>query len=104
MDDIKLFAKTEKKLETLIKAATIQDTGIEFGIEKCHANNENPEKTDSGRIAQPNQGEKRTLGKKETYKCFLGLLETDIIKQTKVKEKIKKEYLWRKKKLLEIKL
>ena len=37
MDDIKLFAKYEKELETLIHAVIIysQDIGMEFGIEKC---------------------------------------------------------------------
>ena len=36
-DDIKLFAKNEKELETLIHAVRIhsQDIGMEFGIEKC---------------------------------------------------------------------
>ena len=37
MDDIKLLAKNEKELETLIHAVRIygQDIGMEFGIEKC---------------------------------------------------------------------
>ena len=37
MDDIKLFAKNEKELETLIQAVRIysDDIGLEFGIEKC---------------------------------------------------------------------
>ena len=37
MDDIKVFAKSEKELETLIHAVRIysQDIGIEFSIEKC---------------------------------------------------------------------
>ena len=37
MDDINLFAKNEKELETLIHAVRIysQDIGMEFGIEKC---------------------------------------------------------------------
>ena len=37
MDDIKLFAKNEKDLETQIHIARIysQDLGIEYGIEKC---------------------------------------------------------------------
>ena len=37
MDDIKLIAKNEKELETLIHAVRIysQDIGMEFGIEKC---------------------------------------------------------------------
>ncbi len=37
MNDIKLFAKNEKELETLIQLVGIysQDIGMEFGIEKC---------------------------------------------------------------------
>ena len=37
MDDIKLFAKNEKELVTLIHAVRIysQDIGMEFGIQKC---------------------------------------------------------------------
>ena len=37
MDDIKVFAKNEKELKTLIHAIRIysQEIGMEFGIEKC---------------------------------------------------------------------
>ena len=37
MDDLKLFAKTEKEWETLRQAVSIHtdDIGIKFGIEKC---------------------------------------------------------------------
>ena len=37
MDEIKLFAKKEKELETLIHTVRIysRDIGMEFGIEKC---------------------------------------------------------------------
>ena len=37
MDDIKLFSKNEKELETLIHAERIysQEIEMEFGIEKC---------------------------------------------------------------------
>ena len=37
MDDIKLFAKNEKELETQIQTVRIysQDIGMEFGIQKC---------------------------------------------------------------------
>ena len=37
MDDMKLFAKNESELKTLIQEVKIysQDIGIEFGIEKC---------------------------------------------------------------------
>ena len=43
------------------------------------------------------------LGEKETYK-HLGILVVDTIKQVEMKEKNKKEYLRRTRKLLETKL
>ena len=52
MDDIKLFAKNEKELETLFQAGRIyrQDIWMEFGIEKmCHASNEKHNTTPDGR-------------------------------------------------------
>ena len=54
------------------------------------------------RIELPNQEKIRTLGEKETLK-YLGILEMDTVKNADIKEKIK-DYLWRTKKLLEIKL
>ena len=45
----------------------------------------------------------RTLEEKETYK-YMGILEADTIKQVEMKEKTKKEYIRRTKKLLETKL
>ena len=71
MDDIKLFAKYEKELETLIHAVRIysQDIRMEFGIEKCATL-----VMKSGKrhlidgIEPPNQDKIRTLGEKETYK------------------------------------
>ena len=48
MDDIKLFAESEKELETLIHAVRIysQDIGMEFGIAKLyHASNEKRQTT-----------------------------------------------------------
>ena len=51
----------------------------------------------------PNQVKIRTLEEKETYK-YLGILEADTIKKVEMKEKIKKEYLRRTRKLLETKL
>ena len=44
-----------------------------------------------------------TLGENETYK-YLGILEADTIKQVQMKDKIRKEYLRRTRKLLETKL
>ena len=51
----------------------------------------------------PNQNKIRTLGENETYK-YLGILETDTIKQVEMKDNIQKEYLWKTRKLLETKL
>ena len=50
----------------------------------------------------PNQEKVRTLDE-ETNKYF-GILKADTIKQVKMKEKIRKEYLWRTRKLLETKV
>ena len=51
----------------------------------------------------PNHDKSRKLGENETYK-YLGILEADTIKQVEMKDKIRKEYLRRTRKLLEIKL
>ena len=74
---------------------------MEFGIEKCDMLVMKSGKwhlTDGMEL--PNQDKIRTLGEKETYK-YLGILEAHTIKQVEMKEKIKKEYLRRIRKLLE---
>ena len=106
MDGIKLFAKNEKELETLIHAVRIysQDIGMEFGIEKCAmlvVKSGKRHMTDGMEL--PNLDKIRTLGEKETYK-YLGILEADTIKQVQMEDKIRKEYLRRTRKLLETKL
>ena len=77
MDDIKLFAKNEKDLETLIHAVRIynQDIGMEFGREKCAMliiKSVKRHMTDGMEL--PNHDRIRTLEEKETYK-YLGILE-----------------------------
>ena len=95
MDDIKLFVKNEKELETLIHAVRIysQHIGMEFSIEKCAMLVRKSGKrhmTDGMEL--PNHDKIRTLGESETYK-YLGILEADTIKQVEMKDKIRKEYL-----------
>ena len=51
----------------------------------------------------PNHDKIWTLGENETYE-YLGISEADTIKQAEMKDKIRKEYLGRTRKLLEIKL
>ena len=103
MDDVKLFAKNEKELETLIHAVKIysHDIGMESGIEKCAIlvrKSGKRQMTDGMKL--PNQEKISSLGEKETYK-HLGILEANTIKQVEMKEKIQKEYLRRTRKLLE---
>ena len=95
MDDIKLFAKNEKELETLIQNMRIyrQDIGMEFGIQKCTMLVMKSGKRHlMERVELPNQVVIRTPGEKETYK-YLGILEADTIRQAEMKGKIKKGYL-----------
>ena len=50
MDDIKLFAKNEKELETLKQTVRIySQEGMEFGIKMLHASNEKRQTTHNGR-------------------------------------------------------
>ena len=102
IDDINLFAKNEKELETITIYS--QDIGMEFGIEKCALlimKSGKQHLTDG--IELPNQDKIRTLTENETYK-YLGILEADSIKQVEMKNKIQKEYLTTTRKLLETKL
>ena len=68
-----------------------------------HANNKKRQTTPYGRNKTTKLKKIRTLREKETYK-YLEILEADTIKQVEIKEKIKKEYLGRTRKLLERKL
>ena len=105
-DDIKLFAKNEKELKTLIHAVRIysQDIRMEFGIDKCTMlvmKSGKRHMTDG--IELPNHDKSRTFEENETYK-YLGILEADTIKQVQMKDTTRKEYLRRTRKLLERKL
>ena len=106
MADIKLFAKNEKELETLIHAVRnySQDIWMEFGIEKYAMlvmKSGKQHMTDGMEL--PNHDKIRTPKENETYK-YLGILEADTIKQVQMNETTRKEYLRRTRKLLETKL
>ena len=86
MDDIKLFVKNEKELETLIHAISIYNEviGMEFVIEKCAVfviKSGKRHLTDG--IELPDQDKIRTLAESEHYK-YLGILEADTIKQVEM--------------------
>ena len=81
MGDIKLYAKNDKELESLIQVVRIysQDIGIEFGTEKCAiliTRSRKRHMTEGIEIL--NKNKIRTLEEKETYKN-LGIVEANII-------------------------
>ena len=79
MDDIKLFAKNEKELETLIHAVRIysQGIGMEFGIEKCATLvMKSGKRYMTGGMELQNHDKIRTRGENGTYK-YLGILAAD---------------------------
>ena len=89
IDDVKLFAKNEKELESLLHAVRIysQDIGMEFGIEKCaKLVMKSGKRHLIEEMELPNQDKIRTLWEKETFK-YLGILKVDTIKQVEIKEK-----------------
>ena len=103
MDDIKLFTKNEKELETLINTVKMysQNIGMEFGIEKCvKLVMKSGKRHMTDRMELPNHDKIRTLGENETCK-YLDILEADTIKQVEMKDKIQNEYLRRTRKLPE---
>ena len=77
-----------------------QIIGMEFGIEKCAML---VMKSGKRHLTDGVEDKIRALGENETYK-YLGILESETIKQVEIKDKIQKEYLRRIRKLLETKL
>ena len=88
MDDIKVFAKNEKELETPIQTIRIysQDRGIEFEIENCampiikSRNRETAEESE-----RPNQKRIGKLGEKNNK--YFKILNAYTIKRAEMKEK-----------------
>ena len=71
MDDIKLFAKSEKELEALIHAVRIytQDIGMECVIENCaRFVMKSGKRHMTEGMELPNNDKYKTLGENETYK------------------------------------
>ena len=100
------YLQEMKKNWKLIHAVRIysQDIGIESGIEKCAMlvmKRGKRHLTDGMEL--PNQDKIRTLAENEIYK-YLGILKADTIKQAEMKNKIKKKYPRKNRKLLETKL
>ena len=88
MNDIKLFLKNDKELETLIHAVRMysQDIGIDFGIEKC-AMLVKKSGTTKWRNGTIKSRQNRNTQKKWNLQ-YLGILEANTIKQVEMKDKI----------------
>ena len=106
MDDLKLYSKTEKTLDSLIQTVRIfsNDIKMEFGIEKCAKLVLKRGKViKSEGIKFSDNRKMRSLDENEEYK-YLGILQADQIKQKEMKERVGNEYKRRVRKLLETKL
>ena len=105
MDDLKLYAKNEKGLDSLAQTVRIfSDIGMEFVIDKCAIL-----AVKRGKIAKfdgisfPSGKVMKGLIEGAGYR-YLGIMQADQILYTEMKEKVKTEYLRRVRKVLETKL
>ena len=106
MDDLKLYAKNEKGLESLVQTVRIfsDDIGMKFGMDKCAILVLKRGKiTKFDGISLPDGRVMKALIEGAGYK-YLGILQADQIRYTQMKEKVKVEYLRRVRKVLETKL
>ena len=105
MDDLKLYGKSERELDNLVQTVRIfsEDINMTFGLGKCA-------KTvlKRGKLSTPTEeiivpeGTIKNLEIGDAYK-YLGI-EENAVHHSRMKEKIKKEYLKRVRKLLSTKL
>ena len=107
MDDLKLFTKNEKEIDSLVQTVWIfsYDIGMIFGLEKCAVMTMKRGKRvhSDGISLLPDGTQLRALGEEESYK-YLGVLEADHVLHEESKERLKKEYIRRVKKCLKFKL
>ena len=106
MDDLKLYGQNEKQIDTVVNTVRIwsQDIGMEFGIGKCAVLiMKRGVFSRSEGIQLPNDEVIKNVEEGEGYK-YLGILEADGFKNSEMKEKVRKEYFRRIKKILKSKL
>lgn len=105
MDDIKLYGKNIKEIDTLIQTVRIVsgDIRMEFGIEKCAlVNIQKGKVTRTEGIKLPDGSNIKHID--ETGYKYLGIMEGGDIKHKEMKETIRKEYMQRLKAILKSKL
>ena len=96
MDDLKLFTKSKNQIDSLVETVHIfsEDIRMQFGIKKCEVlimERGKVIRTDGVRL--PDGQDMKDIDE-DSY-TYLGLLETDKIKEKEMKEKFSKEYLRR---------
>ena len=105
MDDLKLFAKSKNQIDPLVQTAHIfsEDIGMQFGIKKCGVlimERGKVIRTDGIRL--PDGQHMKDID--EIDYTYLGILETDKIKEKEMKEKFSREYMQRLRLILRSKL
>ena len=106
MDDLKLYSRSEKGLDSLVQTVRIcsEDIVMEFGIEKCAMLVvEKGKIVKSVGIELPDGKVIKLLQEGENYK-YLGILESDKFLEEKMKLNVSKEYIRRIRKVLKSKL
>ena len=105
MDDLKLYAKSEEKTNTLVRTVYLFSTniGMGFGIKKCGILTMKRGKIVKSEGIKVPDGEVMKQVGQEGY-TYLGIIELDKTKETEMKEKITKEYKQRQRLILKSKL
>ena len=106
MDDLKLYSRNWKGLDSLVQTISIfsEDIGVEFGIEKCAMLViEKGKVVKSVGIELPDRKVIKSLHEGERYK-YLGILEAERFLREEVMLKVSKEHFRKFKKVLKSKL
>ena len=106
MDDLKLYSRSEKGLDSLVQTVRVfrEDIRMEFGIEKCAMLVMEKEKiVKSVGIEFPDGKVIKSLQEGENCK-YLGILEADKFLEEKMKLNVWKEYIRRLRNVLKSKL
>ena len=101
MDDLKLYAESDKKLNQLVEAVKVfsRDINMEFGLDKCSKCTIKQGKKITAENLQLEDGTIiKDLNNNSSYK-YLGIEENASIEHKHMRDKIKKEYLSRLKKI-----
>ena len=104
-DDLKLYSRREKGLDSLLQTVRVfsEDIGVEFGIEKCAMLvMEKGKIVKSVGIELPDGKVIKSLQEGESYK-YLRILEADNFLEKKVKLNVSKEHIRRLRKVLKSK-